>query len=107
MAIVLKKFPWAKDGFTVEILEPGAEREFGAASVGLEEEGYISANAIEAPDDAEPTADAGTDGVEEPVTEPVADTAEVPVTSELAVETAEDKPAVDAPAEARRPRKAR
>lgn len=58
MATVLKKFPWAKDGFTVEMLSPGAEADFGAASHGLAAEGYISLDAAITPAD-------------EPVVEPV------------------------------------
>lgn len=41
MAVVLKPFAHSADGFTVELLATGMEREFGAATDGLEAEGFI------------------------------------------------------------------
>lgn len=41
MAKVLKSFPYAADGFTVEIMKVGTDRDFGAATKGLADEGYI------------------------------------------------------------------
>ncbi|TIU12456.1 MAG: hypothetical protein E5W44_07190 [Mesorhizobium sp.] len=42
MAKVVKPFPYAADGFTLEHLVPGDERDFGAATAGLVEEGFIA-----------------------------------------------------------------
>lgn len=42
MAKVVKPFPYAADGFTLENLVPGDERDFGAATAGLIEEGFIA-----------------------------------------------------------------
>lgn len=41
MAVVLKAFDYAADGFTVERLTPGDEREFGDLAAGLTAAGYI------------------------------------------------------------------
>lgn len=41
MAVVIKPFPYAGDGFTVERLIAGDERDFGAAAAGLAAEGFI------------------------------------------------------------------
>lgn len=42
MAIVLKPFPFAGDGFTLESLAPGDERDFGSCTDGLVAEGLIA-----------------------------------------------------------------
>ncbi|RWX28951.1 hypothetical protein EHH54_31750 [Rhizobium leguminosarum] len=42
MAVVLKPFDYASDGFTVEHLNEGDERDFGAATDGLVAEGFVS-----------------------------------------------------------------
>lgn len=47
MAVVIKEFPYASDGFTVERLKVGAEREFGAVTQGLVDEGYVEAVSAE------------------------------------------------------------
>lgn len=41
MAVVIKSFLYAGDGFTVENLVPGDERDFGEAAAGLAAAGYI------------------------------------------------------------------
>lgn len=42
MATVLLPFPFAGNGFTVEYLNVGDERDFGSATEGLESAGLIS-----------------------------------------------------------------
>lgn len=42
--VVLKPFFYAKDGFTLEGLKPGVEREFGDVADGLLAEGFIGAS---------------------------------------------------------------
>ncbi|SFB52344.1 hypothetical protein SAMN03159496_04637 [Rhizobium sp. NFR07] len=42
MAVVIKPFDFASDGFTIESLVTGDERDFGAATDGLVGEGFIS-----------------------------------------------------------------
>jgi hypothetical protein len=49
MATVIKPFAYAADGFTVESLVPGDERDFGAATDGLVGEGFIEAD-VEKPE---------------------------------------------------------
>lgn len=41
--VVLKPFFYAKDGFTLESLKPGVEREFGDVAEGLLAEDFIGA----------------------------------------------------------------
>ena len=51
---MLKPFDWASDGFTIESLIEGDERDFGAATKGLAEEGFIaSQDADETPADVD------------------------------------------------------
>ncbi|XKM40331.1 hypothetical protein A4U53_030845 [Rhizobium ruizarguesonis] len=52
MATVIKPFAYAADGFTVESLVPGDERDFGVATDGLVDEGFIEADAAKADADA-------------------------------------------------------
>lgn len=47
MATVIKPFAYAADGFTVESLVPGDERDFGVATEGLVDEGFIEAEVAE------------------------------------------------------------
>lgn len=87
MATVLKQFPWSNNGYDVEILNVGDEREFGAATAGLVAEGFVSGEAkVETP--AEPV-------VEDPV--------------EAVAETTADEPLVEpaAPAVAEQPKRRR
>lgn len=42
MAVVIVPFPFAGNGFTVEYLVAGDERDFGSATAGLVEAGLIS-----------------------------------------------------------------
>lgn len=71
---VLKQFPWSSNGYDVEILKPGDERNFGVAEAGLVAEGFISSDAKL----AEPPVEAGkTDvEVEQPAEDAEANTAE-------------------------------
>lgn len=96
MATVLKKFYFAADGVTVESMEPGVERDFGAAQAGLEAEGYVGAAAsVAEPEiESEPSVESV---VEEPATEPV-------VTADPAPVVAEPEPAAPVAAPARRSR---
>lgn len=55
MAVVLRPFNFAPDGFTVERLVEGDEREFGDLTEGLQSAGYIGA------DDAAPVLEGGED----------------------------------------------
>lgn len=74
MAVVLKKFPWAKDGFTVEMLSPGTEADFGAASDGLAAEGYISLEtAVSSSDEPAISSDDQVVVPDEPTVVPAAD----------------------------------
>ncbi len=52
MATVIKPFAYAADGYTVESLVPGDERDFGVATDGLVDEGFIEADAAKADADA-------------------------------------------------------
>lgn len=47
MATVLKRFPYAKNGFTVKNFNVGDEGEFGDATEGLITAGYISVESNE------------------------------------------------------------
>ncbi len=53
MAVVIKPFDFASDGFTIESLATGDERDFGAATDGLVEEGFISVEAEAETEDGE------------------------------------------------------
>lgn len=61
MAVVLLPFPFAGNGFTIEHLNAGDEREFGSATGGLVAAGLISveagASAEVASVESEPVAD--------------------------------------------------
>lgn len=46
MAVVLKQFPWSSNGYDVEILNPGDERDFGSAHAGLAGEGFVSGPSV-------------------------------------------------------------
>lgn len=50
MAVVLKPFPFAGDGHSVERLEPGDERYFGALTAGLVDEGYVAEESAAEPE---------------------------------------------------------
>jgi hypothetical protein len=41
MAKVLKSFPYAANGFTVEQMKEGDDRDFGKSTQGLVDEGFI------------------------------------------------------------------
>lgn len=45
MAVVIKPFEFASDGFTIESLVTGDERDFGSATDGLVDEGFINVEA--------------------------------------------------------------
>lgn len=47
MATVIKPFDYASDGYTVESLVPGDERDFGVATEGLAAEGFIEVEVAE------------------------------------------------------------
>lgn len=48
MAVVLKPFPWSPNGYDVEYLQVGAERDFGASEPSLADAGYVSIEATPA-----------------------------------------------------------
>lgn len=65
---VVKPFPFSGNGYAVENLNAGDERDFGAAADGLLDEGYIVsvgaapvASVIEMENEAEPVVDAVTE----------------------------------------------
>ena len=96
MVIVLKQFPWSSNGYDVEILNPGAERDFGAALAGLASEGFVSSG----------------EEIVEPAPEPVVDEPEIEVVPEVTAEPAEpevtpEPPTITEPAPepVRQPRK--
>lgn len=45
MGVVIEPFPFAGDGFTVEFLKPGDQRDFGSAEQGLIDAGFVAASA--------------------------------------------------------------
>lgn len=63
---VVRPFPYAGNGYTLENLVPGDERDFGAATSGLVAAGFIAASSpgVETDADADAAADAG--AVEKP-----------------------------------------
>jgi len=54
MSVVLAPFPFAADGFTIEHLAPGDEREFGVLTGGLVKAGLVSDGAPKMPPKAAP-----------------------------------------------------
>lgn len=54
MAVVLKPFPWSPNGYDIEYLQAGAERNFGASESALAEAGYVSVKAPVAGAEDEP-----------------------------------------------------
>ncbi|MER9911697.1 hypothetical protein NKJ71_13795 [Mesorhizobium sp. M0050] len=85
MAIVLKPFPFAGDGHTLEHLVAGAEREFGGCTDGLVAEGYIaldvakeSAAAVAVAAEESPAPDEIEAGTEEPTADLLPETAPRP-----------------------------
>ncbi len=80
MATVLKEFMWARNGYTIETLKPGDERDFGNAFAGLAAEGYVSvepAQQKQAEPDPAPEVTAAVDPVAEPAVEPAIAVADV------------------------------
>ncbi len=57
MGVVIAPFRYAADGFTVEQLVPGDERDFGSVEAGLVEAGFVAGPDGEAAP-ADPAADA-------------------------------------------------
>lgn len=70
MAVVLLPFPFAGNGFTIEHLNAGDEREFGSATDGLAAAGLISIEPTASRDgasaEAEPATAESVDAVEAP-----------------------------------------
>jgi len=94
MAVVAKPFDWASDGFTIERLATGDERDFGLLTAGLASEGFVVTDGIVAvepqqdPVVVEPVIEpAATELAPKPVVEPVPETVVEP-----AVEAAEQAP---------------
>lgn len=99
MAIVIKPFAYAADGFTVESLVPGDERDFGVATDGLVDEGFVvDGGTVEPAIDivAEPVEPVVEEPVIEPVVEPVAEELDAAASDE---EVAEPVAASAAPAD--------
>lgn len=67
MAVVAKPFDWASDGFTIESLATGDERDFGFLTAGLASEGFVVFGDVIA-------AELQAEHVVEPVIEPVVET---------------------------------
>lgn len=55
MAKVLKSFKFAADGFTIETLNEGDDRDFGGSLQGLVKEGYVEGVIETAEDETAPT----------------------------------------------------
>lgn len=59
-------FPYAGDGYTVEWLKPGDERDFGAVAAGLASAGLIAAPKAQDPSESETPPVAPESDVEQP-----------------------------------------
>lgn len=79
MPVVLKPFYFASDGFTVESLVPGANRDFGASTDGLVTEGFVYLDPVEPPVEATSESEPTPEPTPEPEPEPVIETVPEPV----------------------------
>lgn len=104
MAVVLKQFPWSHNGYDVEILNPGNERNFGAALEGLAAEGFVvGGDAEPAPEpvvEQEPVVDQDVAVETETTVKP-----EVPVEPAIEPEVTPEHIVEPAPEPVRQPRK--
>lgn len=79
MPVVLKPFYFASDGFTVESLVPGDNRDFGASTDGLVTEGFVDLDPMEPPAEPSPEPEPTPEPTPEPEPEPVIEAVPEPV----------------------------